>query len=139
MKKDCVFCRIVGKELPSHLVYEDDKVSAFLDINPVSLGHTLIVPKEHYADLLQTPDEVAGHMMMVAKKISHSLEETVGADGFNLGLNNGETAGQVVDHLHLHVMPRFKNDGLKLWPGKQVDPENLEKIAKRMRSFIRKD
>jgi len=138
MNSDCIFCKIVKKELPSEIIYEDEKVFAFLDINPVNLGHTLVISKDHFENLLETPDEIVERMMLVAKKIGSSLNKSILADGFNLGLNNGEVAGQVVKHVHLHVMPRRKNDGLKLWPGRNVSAKELKETADKIRPLIKK-
>ncbi|MDP3995219.1 MAG: HIT family protein [bacterium] len=134
--QDCIFCKIVAGEIPSHKVYEDDEVLAFLDINPVNPGHTLVIPKEHYKDLLDTPPELASKLIQAVRDIAPAILKAVGADSFNLGLNNGATAGQVVFHTHLHIMPRFPNDGHKLWHGTSADQEELKKIADDIKKYI---
>lgn len=136
--KDCIFCKIVEGEIPSQRVYEDDNILAFLDINPVNPGHCLVIPKRHYNGLGAVPDGLAGEVMVVAKRIGAVMAESVGAGGFNLGLNNGLVAGQAVGHVHMHVMPRFKDDGLKLWPGKQIAQKELESIGNKIRKAVEK-
>jgi len=130
---DCIFCKIIKGDITADKIFENEKVLAFLDINPVNLGHTLIIPKDHYDNLEQTPDEIACEMIKVAKKIGFTLKEAIGADGFNLQVNNGEAAGQVVKHIHLHIMPRFALDGLKLWPGRETSGEERADAAKKIR------
>jgi len=126
--EDCIFCKIINKEIPSNMVYENDKIFAFLDNNPVNKGHTLIVPKGHYVDMLETPDDVLGDMMTRAKKIAEAVLKGVKADGFNTAMNTKPAAGQVVFHTHMHIIPRFENDGFKHWKGKQLSPEEMQKI-----------
>ncbi|MFO8016859.1 MAG: HIT family protein [Candidatus Woesearchaeota archaeon] len=128
MPDDCIFCKIINGEIPSSKLYEDDLVYAFLDIQPVNRGHTLIIPKEHHKDLLETPEETIDAMFRAVKKVAPAVIRGVNADGFNLGMNNKEAAGQVVFHAHLHIVPRFKDDGLKLWPGGKYDEGEAERI-----------
>ena len=134
---DCLFCKIVKGEIACDKVYEDDKVLAFLDISPVSKGHTLVVPKEHYGKFTETDDVVIGDLMLAAKRIALGMEKALGIKDVNFGINNGQLAGQVVEHTHIHVMPRSSDDGLRLWPGReyQNDEEKKEvaqKIAQAM-------
>ncbi len=103
-----IFTKIINRDIPADIVYEDDTVLAFLDINPVNKGHTLVVPKGAFENIFDADIVVLGHMMAVAQKISHALVATVGATGVNLHMNNGEDAGQEVPHAHLHIIPRFK-------------------------------
>lgn len=103
-----IFEKIIAREIPADIVYEDDVVLAFLDINPVNKGHTLVIPKVAFENIFDADTVVLGHMMAVAQKIAHALVATVGAIGVNLHMNNGEIAGQEVPHAHLHVIPRFK-------------------------------
>ena len=114
---DCVFCKIVAGELPSYKIYEDDLVLAFLDINPINIGHTLIIPKKHYHSTLETPDELIKHIAVIVKRLAQAIVIATEADGCNIGINNGEASGQIVFHTHWHIMPRFKNDGYQLWQG----------------------
>lgn len=108
---DCVFCRINQGEIPAAVIYEDEKTLAFLDVHPIAKGHTIVVPRQHLSDILTADAEMVknifGAVQIVAQKISRALRP----DGFNIGLNQGEAAGQAVPHLHIHVIPRYKDDG----------------------------
>ena len=133
---DCIFCKIVKKEIPAGIVYENDTVVAFLDIHPVNPGHTLIVPKEHHTDLLDTPDGVLADMIAKTKKVANAIVEAVKADGFNIGVNTKPAAGQVIFHTHFHIIPRFKEDGLKHWPHKKLEKEVQEKVQDAIRESL---
>ncbi|MBI2636869.1 MAG: HIT family protein [Parcubacteria group bacterium] len=134
--QDCVFCKIVTGGIPSHKVYEDDSVLAFLDRSPVNPGHTLVIPKEHHRDLLDTPPELGAKLMNAIQKIAPAILAGVGADSFNLGVNNGAGAGQIVFHAHLHIMPRFRDDGHQLWHGRQADQNELAKVAEDIKKHL---
>lgn len=133
---DCIFCKIAAGEIPSHKVYENDRVMAFLDIEPINPGHVLIVPKEHYADMQELPVDLLCELAKTAKHISPAVLKAVKSEGFNLGLNNGEVSGQSVKHFHWHLMPRFKDDGYELWPGKvYAEGEAQEVLAQIKANF----
>lgn len=125
---DCIFCKIIKGEIPSYKVYEDDEVLAFLDINPVNPGHTLVIPKSHYATLIDLPLDLAQKVIAATKQIIPAVLAGVGANDFNLGVNQGKLAGQVVDHFHLHIMPRFIGDGHQLFSGHQYQDGEAEMI-----------
>ncbi|MFH1225846.1 MAG: HIT family protein [bacterium] len=125
---DCIFCKIIKGEIPGHKVYEDDQVLAFLDITPVSKGHTLVVPKEHTDNLLTMSEEQIKQVFLAVQKIAKKIDEVLKPDGINLGMNNKPGAGQVIFHAHVHLMPRYANDGLKLW-GKNYDYQEDEAMA----------
>ena len=129
---DCIFCKIIKEELPATKLYEDDKALAFLDIYPVNIGHALVIPKEHFENILETPEDVIAHMMKVVKKVSHGIEG-LKCDGINITMNNKKAAGQVVFHSHIHVIPRYDGDGFGLWHGKRgyVEGEK-EEVAKKI-------
>ena len=132
-KEDCIFCRIAGGEIPSKTLYEDEKFRVILDLGPATRGHALILPKEHYADLYELPEDTAAEAMRLAKKMAGIMAGKLHADGFNLVQNNGETAGQTVMHFHLHLIPRYKNDGQHiLWKPQTVSQEELEEIQKQI-------
>ncbi len=134
---DCIFCKIIRKEIPSeNFIYENDKIVAFLDIAPSSPGHTLVVPKEHYADLLDTPDDVLAEIITKAKKIAPAVVKGVNAQGFNTIFNTKPAAGQVVFHTHLHIIPRFTNDGLKHWPKIDMSKEEMKEIKEKIVSAL---
>ena len=131
-ESDCIFCKIIKKGTPADFVYENDKVVAFLDIRPINKGHLLVVPKKHFTDMLATPDDVLAEISSVAKKIAAAAVKATNADGFNIGMNNGAAAGQLVMHAHLHVIPRFSNDGLRHWPGKELPKEEMQEIRNKI-------
>ena len=108
-KMDCIFCKIVNGEIPSYTLYEDDIVKVFLDVNPDTNGHTLIVPKKHYTDLFDIDDNTLMHIMNTAKKINLLLSDKLHTDGLTLVQNNG--LKQEVKHFHLHLKPQYKNEG----------------------------
>ena len=134
--ENCIFCKIIKGEIPAEKIFENEEILAFLDINPVNPGHSLVIPKKHFENLVETPPEIACHMIKAAQKIGAVLNHSIEADGFNLSLNNGRSAGQVVSHVHLHVMPRFEGDGLELWPGKPVSNEDRTEIASAIKQSI---
>lgn len=133
----CIFCRIVKGGLPSTRVYEDDAAMAFLDVNPISRGHTLVVPKGHYATLLDLPEDISRKMLPVLTRIGKAVMAATGAGGFNCLQNNFAAAGQVVFHSHWHVIPRFEGDGLIQWPHKaQLDAAAREAVAEAIRAAL---
>lgn len=108
---NCIFCKIIAKEIPATVVYEDDDVLAFMDIGPIIKGHALVIPKKHYDPITETPDEIVAKLHITAKKIAAAQMNAFGADGVNIMQNNGKAAGQEVEHIHVHVIPRFDTDG----------------------------
>lgn len=134
---DCLFCSIVKGEVPSFRVYEDDAVVAFLDIKPVNRGHVLIVPKEHYPTLLDAPAHVLTDIMSAVPGLAKAAMKAVNAQGFNLLVNNGKEAGQLVDHVHAHIIPRFEEDGYKHWVGKHyADDAEATSVANAIRASL---
>lgn len=126
---NCIFCKIANGEIPSKTLYEDDKFRVILDLGPASKGHALILPKEHYADLYELPEETAGEVMKLAKKMAAQMTQRLGCEGFNLVQNNGELAGQTVFHFHMHLIPRYRDDGQKIgWKPQEATQEELETI-----------
>ena len=108
---DCIFCKIINKEIPNYTVYEDDQVLAFLDIFPHAVGHTVVIPKMHVANLLELSEEKIAPLFAGVKKVQEKLMEKLQPEGFTVGWNHGEAGGQAVPHLHIHVFPRWNNDG----------------------------
>lgn len=108
---DCIFCKIINKEIPNYTVYEDATVLAFLDIFPHAVGHTVVIPKVHVHDLTEAGDELIGSLFVAVKKVQERLENVLKPNGFNVGWNHGEAGGQAVPHLHIHILPRYTNDG----------------------------
>ncbi|MBI4215157.1 MAG: HIT family protein [Parcubacteria group bacterium] len=117
---NCIFCKIVNKEIPSFIVGEDEKCLAFLDIRPINKGHVLVVPKEHYPTLLDIPDALLRELMVFVKKITKAVSGSLETEHINIFQRNGQLAGQAVPHIHFHVLPRFPGDGHHEWDGKQV-------------------
>ena len=126
---DCIFCKIINGEIPCYKVYEDEFVLAFLDINPDSDGHTLVIPKKHYDSMLTADPEIIAHVFKVAQVLANRIKERFNASGCNVLTNAGEAAGQTVHHFHVHVIPRYdENDGLKISfvdHSKDVDLDNI--------------
>lgn len=133
--ESCIFCKIIKGELPCTKVYEDADVFAFLDIKPVNPGHTLVIPKKHYENIHDMPDELVGKVAIAAKKIADAILK-IGAKGINIGMNNGAHAGQIVFHAHIHVMPRYGKDKFSLWVGKEYDRNEREEVAQRIRQAL---
>ncbi len=126
---NCIFCKIANGDIPSKVLYEDDEFKVILDLGPATKGHALILPKNHYHNLYELPDETAGKVMLLAKKMAIHMTEKLSCDGFNLVQNNGEAAGQTVFHFHLHLIPRYKEDGQTLgWEPLEFSQEELEEI-----------
>ena len=134
---NCIFCKILKNEIPSSTVYEDDKFRAIMDIGPVAKGHVILLAKEHAANLLEADDELLSAALPAVKKVAKAVKKTVGCDGINILQNNGEEAGQTVFHLHIHVIPRNKEDGVKLPPPMvtYADGEAAE-LAKKIKENI---
>jgi histidine triad (HIT) family protein len=135
---DCIFCRIAAGELPAVRVLETPVVLAFLDIAPVNYGHTLVIPKSHYQNLLDLPDALWQEMGRVCRRMAQALRTAFYAQGFNVQMNNFEAAGQVVFHAHLHVVPRYYTDGLKLFPQESYQPGDMEKTGAQLRRILEK-
>ncbi|MCS6789026.1 MAG: HIT family protein [Patescibacteria group bacterium] len=111
MDNNCIFCKIIKKELESKIIYEDQNVISFLDINPHTIAHTVVIPKKHYSTILDLSNDDILQLFSGLQKVVDLIKKTINPDGFNIGINHGRVAGQVIDHLHIHVLPRFFNDG----------------------------
>ena len=133
---DDIFLKIIAGEIPAHKVYEDEYTYAFLDATPNNPGHTLVIPKERYKDIYEIPEEVLSHVMNTVKKVAIAVKKATNADGINIGMNNEPAAGQLVFHAHIHVIPRFKDDGLKHWGKKEYKEGEAEKVAESIRAEI---
>ena len=133
MKNNCVFCAIAAGEIPSFKVYEDDLVLAYLDINPFSRGHVLVIPKEHTEGLLDTSDETLAAVVARVKKVAAHIKEALPCDGFNILQNNGPAAGQSVFHLHFHIVPRREGGEPLSFKSGKGDMAALEALAARLR------
>jgi histidine triad (HIT) family protein len=131
--KDCIFCKIIGGEIPSHKVYEDENTVAFLDVNPTSKGHTLVVPKKHVETIDQASE--MDYMWNTLVKVSQAVDEAFDPEGLNISQNNGEAAGQEVMHMHFHVTPRYTGDEIEVIYNRE-ELENGEEISEEINSNI---
>lgn len=113
-KDDCIFCKIIAGEIPSHTTYEDENCKVILDINAATKGHSIIIMKEHYDNFFELPEEKAVEVIKVAKKMAVQMNKNLQSDGFNILQNNNEVAGQTVMHYHMHLIPRYRNDNQEL-------------------------
>jgi len=129
----CIFCKIIKKEIPHNKIYEDKNVIAFLDAFPVNKGHTLILPKKHFKNIYEIPEKTLWEVMKLAKKLSITIKKTMKADGINVYMNNEEAAGQVIDHLHVHIIPRIKGDGYGYWKNKKsYTDKEMSQVTKKI-------
>jgi len=134
---DCVFCKIISGQIPSLKLYEDQNVLVFLDIGPISDGHTLVVPKQHFTRLDECPAEMLGSIGACLGKISKAVAEAMNADGYNVLCNNGRAAGQLVEHLHFHIIPRKNGDGVfNRWPAYNYEKGKAEELAKKIKGKL---
>ncbi len=108
---DCIFCKIIKGEIPNYTIYEDEKVLAFLDIHPHAKGHTVVIPKIHAENYFDLNEDLLGHLSLGLRRSMEKIDKVLNPDGYNVGWNQGEVAGQVVPHLHIHIMPRYVGDG----------------------------
>ncbi len=137
MAEDCIFCKIVAGEIPCAKIYESETCVAFLDIAPVNKGHALVLPKEHYPAIWDVPSGLGKGLMEALSKVGAAVKEATGADGLNVMQNNLEAAGQLVPHIHFHLIPRFETDGLKLWAQQPYDDnDEMNSLAERIRSTM---
>ena len=136
MKDDCIFCKLANGVIPTNSIYEDEDFKVILDMGPATKGHALILPKEHADNLYELPDETAAKILPLAEKLALSMREKLHTDGLNVVQNNGEVAGQTVMHYHLHLIPRYQNDGQRiLWKPTSPSAEELE--AERLEDSLR--
>lgn len=132
MKNNCIFCAIAAGEILSFKIYEDDMCLAYLDINPFSEGHTLVIPKAHSEGLLDTSCEMLSELIKRVKNVASHIKSTLNADGFNILQNNGEAAGQTVKHIHFHIVPRFGVSEIS-FESTKGDMDKLKALAERLR------
>ena len=134
--EECLFCKIVKGELPSSKIYEDEDTLAFLDLFPVNKGHSLVIPKEHYETIFDVPANILAKVSSVMKNVADAVKNGVNADGISIAQSNGKDAGQVIPHIHFHIMPRFKDDGLKLWPQGKYEEGEMDKFKEDISKFL---
>ncbi len=132
--EECIFCKIVRNEVPSFKIYEDENTIAFLDINPASLGHVLVVPKKHVENVFDAEEETIKNVFAVAKKIACVISERLKPQGINILQNNGRQAGQIVQHFHVHIIPRYENDQIVFaFPRKQMSEQEFKELAEKLK------
>ena len=131
-KDDCIFCKLSNGDIPTNALYEDDVVKVIFDLNPASKGHVLILPKNHFANLFEIPEDMDAKAFILAKKIAKKMKDVFGCDGVNIVQNNGVAAGQTVFHFHIHLIPRYEGDhaGVTWKPGTLTDEEREEILQK---------
>lgn len=134
--ENCIFCKIVKGEIPSFKVYEDEHSLAFLDIHPKNQGQTLVIPKEHSENIYALSDEIMARLSLVVKKVAVAVKNGLNADGINILMNNEETAGQIIFHTHIHVVPRFRNDNFDHGPHIEYKPGEAEIVAEKIKSSL---
>jgi len=136
--EDCIFCQIASGKLPSTKVYEDDRFLAFMDINPVARGHTLVIPKEHHEMVFDMPDVLLKDIIVVAKRTALAVKTALAAEGINLFQSNGRAAMQIIPHYHMHIIPRWKNDTLKVgsWEMRTGNMEEIKAAAEAIRKAL---
>ena len=133
---DCLFCKIIKEDIPSAKIYEDNETFAFLDINPVNPGHTLVVPKKHSHNLFDMGHAELCAVMKTTKKLAGAIKSALSADGINIEMNNDPAAGQIIFHAHLHIVPRFAGDGFKHWPGTPYKDGEDATVAKKIKEQL---
>ncbi|MEE9370123.1 MAG: HIT family protein [Sedimentisphaerales bacterium] len=134
---DCIFCKIVAGHIPATKIYEDEVILAFLDVGPVSDGHTLVVPKQHFERLHDCPEQLLGRVSSSLGKIAKAVAAAVNSDGYNVLCNSGKAAGQIIDHLHFHIIPRNTGDGVfGRWPAYKYQEGKIDEIAAKIRENL---
>jgi len=137
IKDDCIFCKIVAGEIPSVKVYEDSVVLAFMDVGPISDGHTLVIPKQHIEKLHQCDPETMAQLGQAVSKVADAVSKAIPSDGYNVLCNNGRSAGQLVDHMHFHIIPRNSGDGVfSRWPAYEYPQGKAQKLADKIREYL---
>ncbi len=137
MLDSCIFCKITAGEIPSNTIYEDDTFQAILDIAPAAKGHTVLLVKQHTPNLFETEDSILSKALPVAKKIAIALKKALSCDGVNILQNNGTSAGQSIFHLHIHIIPRYEEDGLVIpWHTKTYADGEAKLLAEKIKEHI---
>jgi histidine triad (HIT) family protein len=135
--EDCIFCKIIAGKIPAAKVYEDDTAISFLDILPANKGHCLVIPKKHHETLLDIPDEELAALIKTVKKVTKALSLSIGNGSFNIIMNNGKIAGQLVNHAHIHIIPRFKGDRLRIkWSHKKYMDKEMQNVQEKIKKFV---
>ena len=137
MDTNCIFCKIANGEIPSSTIYEDEFFRVILDLSPATKGHALILPKQHMANIFEMDDTTAEKVFVLAKRIAKAMKSALNCDGLNIVQNNGEVAGQTVFHFHMHIIPRYDNDGQHItWIPGTSEADEREAIAAQIKSLL---
>ncbi len=134
---ECIFCKIVKGQSPAQKIYETEDVISFLTIGPVNKGHALTIPKEHYENIFDIPENLLKEVIAVVKKVSTAVMKATGAHGIVVSQNNHAPAGQVVFHLHFHSVPRYTDDGLRHWPSNEYSEGEFEEYGDKIRNHLK--
>ena len=139
MDNECIFCKIANGEIPSSTIYEDDLFRVILDLSPATKGHALILPKKHMANIFEMDEETAEKVFVLASRIAKAMKEALNCDGLNIVQNNGEIAGQTVFHFHMHIIPRYNDDGQQInWVPKASEAAERDMIAEQIKNVLNK-
>ena len=133
MHENCVFCKILNKEIPSYKIYEDEFTYSFLDISKDVFGHTLVIPKKHVTNILDADEKTLENVIKTVKKVSNHYTQNCGFEGVNIMNANHESSGQTVFHLHFHIIPRKTGDGINAWPKFDGSAEDLQKVCEKLK------
>jgi histidine triad (HIT) family protein len=131
--EDCIFCKITKGEIPCTKVFKNENIFAFLDINPVNKGHTLVITKKHFENIYELPENLVCELFKTTKEIGIAIKKSLHPDGINVYMNNEKAAGQVINHTHVHVIPRLTEDGFTYWKGKKIySDEEMRETAEKI-------
>ena len=137
IQDQCIFCKIIAKQSPAYIIYEDDVVIGFFEINPANAGHVLLVPKKHFQILPQMPDQEAAYLFTMAKKLAPIVFEAMGAEGVEIRQRNGAAAGQMIPHVHVHIIPRYSEDKVPTnWEPKKLSEEEFKDAQRKILSVL---
>ena len=136
MKDDCIFCKLANGVFETNTLYEDDQFRVIFDASPATKGHVLVIPKEHYANVFEIPEDLIADAYKVAKKVATALKEVTGCEGINILQNNGEVAGQTVFHLHIHIIPRYETGEMVQWTPGELDEAAVKEIIERSKGLL---
>ena len=136
MKDDCIFCKLANGVFETNTLYEDDQFRVIFDASPATKGHVLVIPKEHYANVFEIPEDLIADAYKVAKKVATVLKEVTGCDGINILQNNGEVAGQTVFHLHIHIIPRYEKGEMVQWNPGELDQTAVDEIIAKTKDLF---
>ncbi len=134
--KECLFCQIIEGEKPSHKIYEDKKTYAFLDINPKNKGHTLVIPKKHRETFLDLKEKEINNLFQKVQKIAKAVKKATNAEGFNIIQNNKKAAGQIIDHVHVHIIPRYTEDNIELKWSHEPEEGEFEEMKEEIKKEL---